>query len=47
MLFRVIQMNLLLRGCEVWSRRQVLFDKLEVLVQHSIRRIWCVAITQV
>ena len=47
MLFRAIPMNLLLWGCETWSLRQVLLNKLEVFLHQSIRRILGINMTQV
>ena len=40
-------MNLLLWGCETWSLRQVLLNKVEVFLHRSIRRILGITITQV
>jgi len=40
-------MNLLLWGCETWSLRQVLLNKLEVFLHRNIRRILGISITQV
>ena len=37
LLFRAIPMNLLLWGCETWSLRQVLLNKVEVFLHWSIR----------
>ena len=39
LLFKAIPMNLLLWGCETWSLRQVLLNKLEVFLHRSVRRI--------
>jgi hypothetical protein len=39
LLFRAIPMNLLLWGCETWSMRKALSNKLEVFLQRNIRRI--------
>ena len=36
-LFQAIPMNLLLWGCETWSLRQVLLNKVEVFLHWSIR----------
>ena len=47
LLFRAIPMNLLLWGCETWSLRQVLLNKLEVFLHRNIRRILGVNMTQV
>ena len=47
LLFRAIPLNLLLWGCETWSLRQVLLNKLEVFLHRNIRRILKVTITQV
>ena len=47
LLFRAIPMNLLLWGCETWSLRQVLLNKVEVFLHRSIRRILGITITQV
>ena len=47
LLFRAIPMNLLLWGCETWSLRQVLLNKVEVFLHRSIRRILRITITQV
>jgi len=47
LLFRAIPMNLLLWGCETWSLRQVLLNKLEVFLHRSIRRILGVPMSQV
>jgi len=46
-LFRAIPMNLLLWGCETWSLRQVLLNKLEVFLHRSVRRILGVSMPQV
>ena len=40
-------MNLLLWGCETWSMRQALANKLEVFLHRNIRHILCVSITNV
>ena len=47
LLFWAIPMNILLWGCETWSLRQSLLDKLEVFMHKSIRRILQISITQV
>jgi hypothetical protein len=48
LLFRAIPMNLLLWGCETWSLRQSLLDKLEeVFLHRSVRRILQINMTQV
>ena len=47
LLFCAIPMNLLLWGCETWSLRQVLLDKLEVFLHRNVRRILGISITQV
>ena len=47
LLFRAIPINLLLWGCETWSLRQVLLNKLEVFLHRSIRRILGVPMSQV
>jgi hypothetical protein len=47
LLFRAIPMNLLLWGCETWSLRQSLLDKLEVFLHKSIRRILKISMFQV
>ena len=39
LLFRAIPMNLLLWGCETWSVRKALSNKLEVFLHRNIRRI--------
>ena len=39
LLFRAIPMNLLLWGCETWSMRKTLSNKLEVFLHRNIRRI--------
>jgi hypothetical protein len=39
LLFRAIPMNLLLWGCETWSIRKPLLDKLEVFLHCNIRQI--------
>ena len=39
MIFWEIPCNLLLWGCEIWSLRQSLIDKLDLFLHHSIRRI--------
>ena len=39
LLFRAIPMNLLLWGCETWSMRKALSNKLEVFLHRNIRRI--------
>ena len=39
LIFRAIPLNLLLWGCETWSMRKQLMDKLEVFVHRSCRRI--------
>jgi hypothetical protein len=46
-LFRAIPMNLLLWGCETWSIRTALLNKLEVFLHCNIRRILRVSITRV
>jgi hypothetical protein len=40
-------MNLLFWGCETWSLRQSLLNKLEIFMHKSIRRILQISITQV
>ena len=47
LLFRAIPMNLLLWGCDTWSLRQSLLDKLEIVMHKRIRRILRISITQV
>jgi hypothetical protein len=47
LLFRAIPINLLLWGCETWSLRQSLLDKLEAFMHKSIRRILKISMTQV
>ena len=47
LLFRPIPMNLLLWGCETWSLRQSLLNKLEVFLHRSIRRILAINMTRV
>ena len=46
-LIRAIPLNLLLWGCETWSMRKQLMDKLEVFVHRSCRRILHITMTQV
>ena len=46
LLFRAIPMNLLLWGCETWSMRKALSNKLEVFLHRSIRRILRVSVTK-
>ncbi len=40
-------MNLLLWGCETWSLRQSLLNKLKVFLHQSIRRILAINMTRV
>ena len=40
-------MNLLIQGCETWSLRQVLLNKLKVFLHRNIPRILGVNMTQV
>ena len=40
-------MNILLWGCETWSVRKALANKIEVFLHRSIRRIRYVSITRV
>ena len=47
LLFRAIPVNLLLWGCETWSLRQTLLNKLEVFLHRSVRRILSIKISQV
>ena len=47
LLFRAIPMNLLLWGCETWSMRKALSNKLEVFLHRNIRRILRVSMTKV
>jgi len=47
LLFCAIPMNLLLWGCETWSMRKALANKLEVFLHRNIRRILLVSITRV
>jgi hypothetical protein len=47
LLFWAIPMNLLLWGCETWSLRQSLLDKLEVFFHRSVRRILQINMTRV
>ena len=47
LLFRAIPMNLLLWGCETWSLRQSLLDKLEVFLHKSIRCILKISMSRV
>jgi hypothetical protein len=47
LLFCAIPMNLLLWGCENWSLRQDLLQRLEVFLHRSIRRILHISIIQV
>jgi hypothetical protein len=47
LLFRAIPMNLLLWGCETWSLRQSLLNKLEVFLHQSIWRILAINMTHV
>jgi hypothetical protein len=47
LLFRAIPMNLLLWGCEMWSMRKALANKLEVFLHRNIRRILRVMMTRV
>ena len=47
LLFRAIPMNLLIQGCETWSLRQVLLNKLKVFLHRNIPRILGVNMTQV
>ena len=47
LLFRAIPMNLLLWGCETWSMRQTLLNKLEIFMHRSIRRILDISMSQV
>ena len=47
LLFRAIPMNLLQWGCEYWSLRQDLLQRLEVFLHRGIRRILHISITQV
>jgi hypothetical protein len=43
LLFHAISMNLLLWGCETWSMRKALSNKLEVFLHWSIWRILCIS----
>jgi len=45
LLFCAILMNLLLRGCKMWSLQQSLLDKLEVFLHQSIQSILAIYIT--
>ena len=45
LLFQAIPMNLLLWGCETWSLRQSLLNKLEVFLHRSIQRILAINMT--
>ena len=47
LLFRAIPMNLLLWGCETWSIRQTLLNKLDVFMHRSIQRILDISMGQV
>ncbi len=47
LLFRAIPMNLLLWGCETWSLRKSLLDKLEVFLHRNICRILRVSMFKV
>ena len=47
LLFRAIPMNLFLWGCETWSIRKALSNKLEVFLHRNIRRILRVLMTKV
>ena len=47
LLFRAIPMNLLFWGCETWSLRQSLLDKLEVFLHKNIRRIMKISMFRV
>ena len=47
LLVRAIPVNLLLWGCETWSLRQTLLNKLEVFLHRSVRRILSIKISQV
>jgi hypothetical protein len=47
LLFRSTPMNILLWGCETWSMRKALANKLEVFLHRSICRILHVSITRV
>jgi hypothetical protein len=47
LLFQAIPINLLLWGCETWSLRKSLLDKLEVFLHKSIRQILHVSMFQV
>jgi len=46
-LFRAIPVNLLLWGCETWSLRQSLLNKLEVFLHRSVQRILQINMTRV
>jgi hypothetical protein len=47
LLFWAIPMNLLLWGCNTWSLRQSLLDKLEVFLHQSVQRILQISMTRV
>ncbi len=47
LLFRAIQMNLLLWGAETWSLRKTQLDQLEIFLHRSICRILQISITKV
>ncbi len=47
LLFRAIPMNLLLWGCETWSMRKALSNKLEVFLHRNVRRILCISMFRV
>jgi hypothetical protein len=47
LIFRAIPMNLLLWGCEAWSLRQSLLDKLEVFLTRNVRKILRISMYQV
>ncbi len=47
LLFQAIPMNLLLWGAKTWSLRKSQFDKLEVFLHRSIRRILHISMTTV
>jgi hypothetical protein len=47
LIFRAIPMNLLLWGCEAWSLRQSLQDKLEVFLTQNVQKILRISMYQV
>jgi hypothetical protein len=47
LIFQAIPMNLLLWGCEAWSLRQSLLDKLEIFLTRNVRKILRISMYQV